>query len=138
MSTVRASAPLVAIFNSASDVVERLCHTFERGGFRTIAGRLADIQSGDLDFVAFLEAHDPDVLVVDLPRPYQRNLNIVRLLRAADQNSRRLWIVTTVQKAPLELLMTPLKWTGPIIGQPFGPDDVLAAVREMLRSRPPL
>ncbi|MGH7267204.1 MAG: hypothetical protein ACREMB_20485 [Candidatus Rokuibacteriota bacterium] len=122
------AAPVAAVFNGDDAVVAMLCAALEREGYRPVAGKLADVQSGDLDFVAFLAEHDPDVLVVDIPRPYERHLNVVRLLRAADRRPGRAWVITTIQKDALEHLMAPLKWGDPIIGQPFGPEDVLRAV----------
>jgi DNA-binding NarL/FixJ family response regulator len=133
MTGTRPATPLIAIFNSSSEVVARICEVLEREGLRTVTGTIPDIQSGALDFVAFLGEHDPDVIIVDLPRPYERNLNFVRLLWAADRSRRRRWIITTVQKDALERLLTPWKWSDPIIGQPFGPEDVLRAVRALLR-----
>jgi DNA-binding response OmpR family regulator len=127
--------PLIAVFNAADDVVQMLRHALEAEGYRTAASRLADIQSGEFDFVAFLAEANPDVLVIDVPRPYERNLNVVRLLRAADRDPRRVWVVTTVNKVALEKLTASLKWEGPIIGQPFGPREVAAAVRTALAWR---
>lgn len=53
--------PLVAIFDSADDVVEMLTRLLEEHGFQTVIGRIEEIQSGVLDLVAFLEEHDPQV-----------------------------------------------------------------------------
>jgi DNA-binding NarL/FixJ family response regulator len=131
----RPAPPLIAVFNAADDVVQMLRQALEAEGYRTVAGRLADIQSGELDFVAFLAESNPDVVVIDVPRPYERNLNVVRLLRAADPDPRRAWIITTVHKVALERLTAPLKWEGHIIGQPFGPREVVEAVRTALSSR---
>jgi DNA-binding NarL/FixJ family response regulator len=129
------ATPLVAVFNAADDVVRMLRQALEAEGYRTVAGRLADIQSGELDFVAFLAEANPDVLVIDVPRPYERNLNVVRLLCAADPDPRRGWVVTTVHKAALEQLTAALKWECHIIGQPFGPREVVEAVRLALTLR---
>jgi DNA-binding NarL/FixJ family response regulator len=126
------TTPLVAVFNAADDVVRMLRQALEAEGYRTVTGRLADIQSGELDFVAFLAETNPDVLVIDVPRPYERNLNVVRLLRAADRDPRRAWVITTVHKMALERLTAPLKWEGHIIGQPFGAHHVVEAVRAAL------
>jgi DNA-binding response OmpR family regulator len=126
-----AARPVAAVFNGDDTVVAMLCAALEEEGYRPVAGKLADVQRGDLDFVAFLAEHDPEVLVVDIPRPHERHLNFVRLLRAADPRPGRVWVITTVEKEPLEHLMTPLKWGDPIIGQPFGAAEVLQAVRKV-------
>jgi hypothetical protein len=41
----------------------------------------------------FLEAHDPRVIVYDLPRPFERHWNFLRLLRQADALRKRTWAV---------------------------------------------
>lgn len=129
--TGSAAGPAAAVFNGDDAVVAMLCAALEREGYRPVAGKLADVQSGALDFVAFLAEHDPQVLVVDIPRPHERQLNVVRLLRAADPRPDRVWVITTVEKGPLQHLMTSLKWGDPIVGQPFGEAEVLQAVRKV-------
>lgn len=56
------SPPLVAIFDSRDDVIEAPRAALEADGFATVTARLAEIQSGTLDLVAFTEAYDPDVM----------------------------------------------------------------------------
>jgi CheY-like chemotaxis protein len=73
--------PLVAIFNSRDEVIETVRSALENEGFSTVTARLAEIQSGTLDLVAFVEAHDPHVIVYDIPRPYENHWNFLRLLK---------------------------------------------------------
>jgi hypothetical protein len=74
----------VAIFNSRAEFIDGLCEALEREGVPTATALLAEIQDGTLDLVAFLEVHDPRVIVYDLPCPFERHWNFLRLLRQAD------------------------------------------------------
>ena len=89
----------VAIFNSHAEFVEALREALDREGLPTATALVAEIQNGTLDLVAFLEVHDPGVIVYDLPRPFARHWNFLRLLRQTDALRKRTWILTTDKKA---------------------------------------
>lgn len=68
----RSGAPRrVAIFNSRPDFIEALSVALEADGFATASAHLADIQSGTLDLLAFVHLHKPELIIYDLPRPYE-------------------------------------------------------------------
>jgi len=73
--------PVVAVLNSADDVIEMLRVALEDSGFAVVSAKLSEIQSGVMDLVAFVSAHRPAAIVYDLPRPYEANWNFLRLLR---------------------------------------------------------
>lgn len=127
--------PLVAIFNSAEEVLERLRGPLEEGGYRTVVGRLADVYSGALDLVAFVEEYDPQVLLIDVPRPYERHLNLLRLLRHVGPLRRCVWVLRTLHKEALEVLVGSADDLGVIADSPGGPDEIVGAVRQALASR---
>jgi CheY-like chemotaxis protein len=68
----------VAIFNSRAEFIYALREALEGEGLTTVTALLADIQDGTLDLVAFLETHNPQVIVYDLPRPFERHWNFLR------------------------------------------------------------
>jgi len=92
----------VAIFNSHAEFVDALRAALDREGLPTTTALLAEIQDGTLDLVAFLEVHDPGVIVYDLPRPFERHWNFLRLLRQTDALRKRTWILTTTDKKALD------------------------------------
>jgi hypothetical protein len=47
--------PVVAAFNSMDDVIEALRDAFERAGFAVVTAKLAEIQSGVMDVIAFVK-----------------------------------------------------------------------------------
>ncbi len=89
---------LVAIFNSRAEFIDALHEALDREGLPTATALLAEIQDGTLDLVAFLEAHDPKVIVYDLPRPFERHWNFLRLLKQTDGLRKKTWILTRALK----------------------------------------
>jgi DNA-binding NarL/FixJ family response regulator len=127
--------PLVAIFNSCDEVIAAVRVALENEGFATVTARLAEIQNGTLDLVAFAEVHDPDVIVYDLPRPYERQWNFLRLLRETSSLKDRAWVVTTTDKEALLAVVEAASVVEILVGQPFGASDVVDAVHLALRTR---
>jgi DNA-binding NarL/FixJ family response regulator len=131
----RTFPPLVAILNSRDDVIEAIRSALESDGFATVTARLADIQDGTLDLVAFIEVHAPDLIVYDLPRPYENHWNFLRLMKETTSLKDRIWILTTTDKQALEAAVGASDVVEIIVGQPYGADDVVEAVHAALGTR---
>ena len=131
----RTSRPLIAIFNSRDEVIGAVRSALEDEGFTTVTARLADIQSGTLDLVAFADEHDPDVIVYDLPRPYENHWNFLRLMKETNSLKDRAWVVTTTDKQALLAAVGAASVVEIIVGQPFGASDVVDAVHVALLTR---
>jgi len=116
--------PLVAIFDSADDVIEMLGQVLEDHGFQTVVGRIAEIQSGVLDLVAFLDEHNPQVILFDLPRPYEQDLNFLRLLTTTDGLKRRGCVLMTTHEEALKVVFRSAVGQPSIIGKPYVPEVV--------------
>jgi DNA-binding NarL/FixJ family response regulator len=126
---------LIAIFNSRDEVIAALRSALEAEGFATVAAHLAEIQSGTLDLVAFAAVHDPDVIVYDLPRPYESHWNFLRLMKETNSLKNRAWVVTTTDKKALLAAVGAASVVEIIVGQPFGASDVVDAVHVALLTR---
>jgi DNA-binding NarL/FixJ family response regulator len=126
--------PLVAIFDSTDEVIEMLARLLEEHGFQTVVGRIDEIQSGVLDLVAFLEEHDPHVILFDLPRPYERHLNFLRLLSTTDSLKRCGWVLMTTHEEALKVACRWVDGQPSILGKPYVPAAVLQAVRTAFES----
>ena len=120
----------VAIFNSRPDFIEALRVALEDGGFTTNTAHLADIQDGTLDLLAFVDRHKPTLIVYDLPRPYERHWNFLRLLRETDSLKKATWVLTTTDKMALEAAVGASGVVQIIFGEPYGVPDVVEAVRK--------
>jgi DNA-binding NarL/FixJ family response regulator len=128
----------VAIFNSRAEFIDALREALDRDGLPTATALLAEIQDGTLDLVAFLEAHDPHVIVYDLPRPFERHWNFLRLLRQTDALKKRIWILTTTDKKALDAAVGASGVIEIVFGEPYSIDEVVTAVRHALvHGRPP-
>ena len=126
--------PVVAIFNSLDDILDMVRLAFEAQGFVTATARLADIQSGVLDLIAFVEEHKPVALVYDLPRPYEANWNVLRMLRETDSLQDLVWVITTTNKEALELAVPRTNAIEIVLGKPYTVDEVIDAVRKGLQT----
>ena len=123
---------MVAILDSVDEFLDALQFALEAEGYGTVRASLADIQSGALDLVALVEETRPDVVVYDLPRPYERNWNLLRLLKDTESLRRRTWLVTTPDKEALEAAVGASGVVEIVMGRPHGVEDVLGAVRTVL------
>ncbi|PYN34569.1 MAG: hypothetical protein DME01_15020 [Candidatus Rokuibacteriota bacterium] len=122
----------VAIFNSHTEYMQALCEALEGEGLTTVTALLADIQDGTLDLIAFLEAHDPQVIVYDLPLPFERHWNFLRLLKQTHGLNKRAWILTTTDKEALDAAVGASGVIEIIFGEPYGVREVVEAVRHAL------
>jgi len=128
---------LVAIFNSRAEFIDALREALDREGLPTATALLAEIQDGTLDLVAFLEAHDPKVIVYDLPRPFERHWNFLRLLKQTDGLRKKTWILTTTDKKALDAAVGASGVIEIVFGEPYGVGEVVEAVRRALKDGPP-
>jgi DNA-binding NarL/FixJ family response regulator len=128
----------VAIFNSHAEFLHALREALEREGLMTVTALLAEIQDGTLDLVAFLEAHNPQVIVYDLPRPFERHWNFLRLLKQTHGLRRKAWILTTTDKTALDAAVGASGVIEIIFGEPYGVGEVVEAVRNALSNGRPL
>jgi DNA-binding response OmpR family regulator len=126
--------PVVAIFNSMDEILDMVRLAFEAQGFVTATARLTDIQSGALDLIAFVKEHMPVALVYDIPRPYEANCNVLRLLRETASLQHLVWVVTTTNKEALERAVPTTNAIEIVLGKPYTVDEVIDAVRKGLRA----
>jgi DNA-binding NarL/FixJ family response regulator len=118
----------VAILNSRPDFIEALRVALEADGFTTACAHLADIQNGTLDLLAFVHLHKPELVIYDLPRPYESHWNFLRLLKETDSLRAATWVLTTTDKKALEAAVGASGVVEIIFGEPYGVSDVVAAV----------
>jgi len=120
----------VAIFNSRADFIEALTVALEADGFKTASAHLADIQDGTLDLLAFVHLHKPDLVVYDLPRPYESHWNFLRLLKETRSLKDVTWLLATTDKDALEAAVGASGVVEIIFGEPYGVPEVVAAIHK--------
>ena len=122
----------VAIFNSRPEFIDSLREALATDGLPTATALLAEIQDGTLDLLAFLKTHDPRVIVYDLPRPFERHWNFLRLLKQTDALKKRTWILTTTDKKALDAALGASGVIEIIFGEPYSIGEVVEAVHHAL------
>src|SRR3979409_615604 len=103
-SSAAAAKPIVAVFNSSSDTVDMLRTMLEAQGFHTVSGHIPELKKGELDFISFIEAHRPAVIVYDISLPYGTNWNFLKLVRSAQPVQHCRFVLTTTHTTALAQL----------------------------------
>lgn len=129
--------PVVGIANTNDDIIELLRIALEQEGFATAMVHIPDVKHGRSNFNEFLGRHDPDVIVFDIPPPYDDNWTFVTTLCQLPAMHGRGVVITTTHKLHLERLVGA---TGAveIVGKPNDTSEVIEAVkRELEKKRRP-
>lgn len=127
--------PSVAIFNASEDTVEMLRDLLQLRGYEASTGKLDDVKRGSMDFVQFIEDHNPQVLIVDIAPPYDRNWAFFRLLSRTDIFRERQVVLTTTNKARLDEIVGFETGAFEIVGKPYDLNAIVAAVGRALETR---
>jgi len=122
----------VAVFNGRQEFIDGVCAGLQEVGYSTSSAHLKDIQSGRLDLVAFIALHKPELVVYDLPRPYESHWNFLRLLQETESLRKVIWVLTTTDARAVEAAEGASEIIQVIFGEPYGVADVVAAVQKKL------
>ena len=121
--------PTIAVINSNQDTTEMLREVLQRSGFSSVViGHVTEIKRGQLDFLQFVDTHDPKVVVWDIGIPYEENWRFVHVIMSTDRMKGRRFVLTTTNKRVLDDLVGPTD-TIEIIGKPYDLEQVIEAVR---------
>jgi CheY-like chemotaxis protein len=125
--------PTVAVINSSEDTVEMLRTLLQQEGWETATAHVDDLKRGRVDCLKFLEAHDPGVIIYDVPPPYDQNWAFLRLLRSSRAMEGRVVIVTTTNKAALERFVGPTDALE-IVTKPYDVDILIETISRTLKA----
>ena len=123
--------PTLAIISAGPHTAESLRAGLEADGFETVTAGLAEIRTGELDLVSFLEEHDPEVIVYQVGTPYPQSLTFLRLLQDTAAARHRGWVLTAADPAVVADLLD----GAAMVPEVTAPDAVAAAVRRALAGR---
>jgi DNA-binding response OmpR family regulator len=122
----------IAIFNASDDTVEMLKEMLSFRGFLGVHGRVDDIKSGEFDFVAFMEAHNPIGVIWDIAPPYDRNWTFFKLLRTTTPLADCPVVLTTTHKKHLDDLVGTDTGAIEVVGKPYDLGLIVDAIEGAL------
>jgi len=95
---------VIAVVNSTPDIVEMLRVAFEHAGFVVVSTFTYLIRAGEIDLEAFIQQHEPQVIVYDIAPPYASNWNLFRHLRQLPALRGRRFVITSTNPGRLREL----------------------------------
>jgi len=125
-------APVVAVINSSTDVVQLLRTALEEEGYTTATAHVTEIKQGQQDVVDFFERYDPRVVIYDVSLPYAENWTFFKLIRDTQAAQGREFIVTTPNKRALEEAIGGAEAVE-LVGKPYDLQTILDRVATALR-----
>jgi two-component SAPR family response regulator len=130
-----ARALTVAVFNASDDTVEMLKVLLSARGYVALSGEVDKVKSGEIDFIAFLEAHRPDAMIWDIAPPYDRNWHFYKLVRELRSLERCAIVLTTTHRQHLNELAGEMVNALEIIGKPYDLSAIVDAVERGIADR---
>ena len=100
--TAERTRPVVAVVNTNDDLVQAARDVLEEEGYSIVTLHIRDIKAGKADFAAFLQTHDPAVVVYDITVPYETSWTFFQTLLKLPECAGRAFVVTTVNKRVMD------------------------------------
>lgn len=129
------NTPCVAIINSVSELIDMIKELLEEEGYRAITALISDIKKVELDIHSFMKEFDPQVIIYDIPPPYDLNWHFFKLLEDSPSMNNCAFVVTTTNKKALDSQVgnTP---TMELIGKPFDLSELMGSVKRAMKKKP--
>jgi response regulator RpfG family c-di-GMP phosphodiesterase len=125
----RETAQVVAILNSSEDIIEAIELLLEDAGYSTVGSHVYDFKKGYKDIAAFLNAHNPRVILFDISPPYEENWQFFLKVKHMEAAARRHFILLTTNLRVLEDLIGTTHAIE-LVGKPFDLQEILRAVKK--------
>jgi hypothetical protein len=125
--------PVVAILNTNDDTVEMLRTMLELDGIVAVSAHVSDLRRGHLDFGGFLGEHDPQVIIYDVPPPYDRSWLFFEHLQGLPAAKGRKFVITSTNPARVQQVANPDQPVLEIIGKPYDLQMITEAVKKALQ-----
>ena len=123
----------MAILNTSDDTVEMLRVVVEGEGMVAVSAHVDDIRRGQFDFGAFLQEHNPRVVIYDIPPPYDRSWLFLEHLRSLPSMEGRKLVLTSTNPTRVQQVVEQV--TEPIleiIGKPYDLQVIVDAVKQAI------
>jgi DNA-binding response OmpR family regulator len=129
--SVRTAHPVVALFNASDDtidMVQRLL-TASASGQTLIWCHFADLKKGNVNFDAYMDVHNPEVVIFDLSPPYDENWRFFKTMRDSSVMRGRGVVLTTTNKNRLDEVVGEDSHAVEVVGRPKDLQEIDAAIR---------
>lgn len=129
--------PHVAIVDSDDDNREMVAALLVHAGYVVSGCRLVDIQSGSVNWPEFVQKNTPDVVVWDVPHPYQNTATFLRLLCTSSTVQGIPFVITTTHAKNVENILAdcPMEHVVGIISKPGPSLSLINMVEEAFAKR---
>jgi DNA-binding response OmpR family regulator len=128
-------AIVVAVINSAEDLVDLLREAFETEGFVVVTALTPHLRDGKTDFESFIRQHRPDVIVYDIAIPYERNWRLFQHFRSHPLCTNVPFVLTSTNVTQVQTIAGSEQEIHEIIGKPYDLDVISRAVRNAAQER---
>ena len=125
----------IAVFNASDDTVNMLKDALTARGHMAIGGHVDNVKSGEVDFIQFMETHNPDGVIWDIAPPYDRNWRFFKLLRTTAPMDGCAVVLTTTNKKNLDALAGHDTGAIEIIGKPYDIELIVDSVERGIDKR---
>ena len=123
--------PVIAVVDTSEELAELLCMVAEAAGGRPVVTYVPGLKRGQPDPAAFLQEHDPPVLLWDIALPYEENWAFFQGVCSSPAGQGRTYLLTTTNKTALERLVGPTP-AYEVVGKPLDIEGLIASVRQAL------
>lgn len=123
---------IVAILNSTPDVIEIIQVVLEDEGFNVVGGLIPQFRRGHKSIIKFMNDHKPDLVIYDIPPPYESNLMFLEMIQNMKVFEGVKSIFTTTNKDALDEMGAGHLKAIEIIGKPMDINQLVTAVRSAL------
>lgn len=129
--------PTIAIFNASDDTVEMLSLLLAQHGCVCVPGQVDDVKAGKVDFIAFLETHQPDGMIWDIAPPYDRNWHFFKLVRDLKALDGCAIVLTTTHLQHLNGLVGQNTGALELVGKPYDLEAIADSLMRAVEQRRP-
>jgi DNA-binding NtrC family response regulator len=127
---------VAAVFNTSPDIVDLLRHALEPAGIVAVSVMTHQIREGAVNVEAFLQQHNPQVVVYDIAPPYEANWHLFQHICEMDAMRDRRVVLTSTNAQHVERLAGRNEKIYEIVGKPLDMDQIVVAVKEAAHARP--
>jgi DNA-binding response OmpR family regulator len=127
----KTASGIVALFNASDDtidMVEKLLTT--SGGEQTLIWcNFADLKKGIVNFGAYMDEYNPEVVIFDLSPPYDENWRFFKTMRDDELMKGRGVVLTTTNKRRLDEVVGEDSLALEVVGRPKDLQEIDSAIR---------